>query len=508
MNFDFRFYWTLFLRRLPLMAAFFLFCAGVGVALALKLPTTYTSQARMLVEAPQISDLQDVRTAGAEQLEIIQQSLMTRANLIDIANDRKVFGPDHGMSPDQVVRQMRDMTKIKKSAGRNKATTMAIGFNASTPRGAADVVNDYVTLILEENARLQGNRTDNTLAFFAQEVARLSTDLNLQSEKIVAFKQANAEALPDTLDFRLNRETLLQERVSLSERNIAQLREQRRRLTDVFEATGRVTAPQREQLSPEEQRLMQLNAELEAMRLRFSDTNPKVQILLSQIKQLEAQVAAMGGSSTGTQDNSQETYFKLQLAQIDSQIETIDANRQNDLGELTRLRSSIEATAANGIALAELERDYANIQAQYNGAVTRRDQAQISQSANSSGLIGRIRVIEPATVPDSPSSPNRPLVAAAGVGMGLASMGAIFFLLELLNRTIRRPAELTREFGITPLATIPYMQTKRHFWIRRSLKLILLLLVIVAIPLGLWAIDTYYSPLDLIYDRLLQKVGL
>lgn len=507
MNLDFKFYWSLFVRRLPVMTAVFLLCAGIGIALAFKLPTTYSSRARMLVEAPQISGLEGVQKAGAEQLEIIQQSLMTRANLIDIANDRNVFGKNHGLSPDQVVAKMREMTVIRRSSGRNRATLMSITFNASKPRIAANVANDYVTLILAENESLQGGKVERTLEFFAQEVQRLSTNLNLQSEKIVAFKQANIDALPDTLNYRLNRESMLQERVTQLTRQLANAGERRQRLVDVFEATGQVTNPRRRELTTSEKRLANLEAKLEGMRLTLSDSNPRVKVVISQIQQTRAQVAAEGGDLSDT-ETSQETIFNLQLAEIDGQIENLESNRTNDMKELEVLRASIQETATNGITLADLERDYANIQNQYNNAVSRRDQAQISQSATTSNLTGQIRLIEPPTVPNAPASPNRPAVAAAGVGVGIGAMAALFALLEVLNRAIRRPVELTKSLGVTPLATIPYMQTRRSFWLRRSLKFLVLIVVIMIVPLILWAVDTYYRPLDLIFDRLMQQIGL
>ncbi len=147
-------------------------------------------------------------------------------------------------------------------------------------------------------------------------------------------------------------------------------------------------------------------------------------------------------------------------------------------------------------------------QMQYNQAIERRDQAQVSEQIELSARGQRITVIEQASVPTEPSSPNRPLVAAGGIATGLMSMAGLFVLLEVLNRTIRRPVELTAALGVTPLATIPYMQTRRQFWTRRLLKLTLLLAVIIAVPVALWAIDTYYRPLDLIYSRLLQQIGL
>ena len=507
MTFDLKFYWTLFLRRLPVMAALFLFCAGIGVALAIKLPTTYEATARMLVEAPQISDLPGtIETNGAEQLEIIQQRLMTRANLIDIANRRDVF--ERGMTPDQIVTRMRDATDIDRSSGRNRATLMSISFNAGDPQTVANVVNDYVTLVLNENQRLRTGRAENTLAFFTQEVDRLNTELDLQSERIVAFKSANAGALPDSLDYRLNRETLVQERVSRAEREIAGLRDQRQRVIQVYEATGRIQVAEEQQLSPAEQQLAQLRAQLESQRLVYSDTNPRVRVLLTQISQLEAEVAAQTGTSSDSAAPDQESILNIALAQIDSQIELRQQNLTDDQAELDELRTSIERTAANGIALDALERDYTNAQLQYNQAIERRDQAQVSEQIELSARGQRITVIEQASVPNAPASPNRPLVAIGGVGAGLMAMAGLFFLLEVLNRTIRRPVELTAALGGTPLATIPYMQTRRQFWTRRLLKLTLLLAVIVAVPVALWAVDTYYRPLDLIYTRVLQQLGL
>ena len=44
MNFDLRFYWGLLLKRLPVMMALFLVCAGLGLATAYSLPPTYRSE--------------------------------------------------------------------------------------------------------------------------------------------------------------------------------------------------------------------------------------------------------------------------------------------------------------------------------------------------------------------------------------------------------------------------------------------------------------------------------
>ena len=120
----------------------------------------------------------------------------------------------------------------------------------------------------------------------------------------------------------------------------------------------------------------------------------------------------------------------------------------------------------------------------------------------------RISVIEQASVPNDPSSPNRPLFIIAGAGLGMALAVAYFVLLEALNRTIRRPAELTSALGITPLVTIPMIESVTHRRLRRTARVVVFLIVITGVPAALWAVDTHYQPLDLLADRVISRLGL
>lgn len=508
MNLDMKFYGKLLLRRLPAMAALFLLCSGIAIALAIKLPTIYSTGATLLVEAPQISDLDTSGGVGsAEQLEIIQQRLMTRANLIDIANSRDVF--IDRMTPDDIVGEMRDKTNIERSSGRDRATLMEITFDARSGQIAAAVVNDFVTLILSENVEIRTSRAEDTLAFFDQEVDRMGTELSLQSERILTFKNENSDALPEGLDFRLNRQSTLQERVARDEREISSLKDQRKRVVSIYEATGRLQEAPQEQLSPEQRQLNELQAQLTAMKSTLSETNPRVKVLASRVAQLEATVKAQVGAGSGQDiNNDQATLLDITLAQIDSQVQTLEESIERANSELDDINLSINRTAPNQIALEALNRDYDNLQNQYNEAVTNRNQAQAIERAELGGKTERITVIEQASVPNEPSSPNRPLVVAGGIAAGLVLAGGLFFLLELLNNSIRRPKEIIKALGIAPLATIPYMESRRGKWLRRSFQVASFLIVLIGVPAGLWAIDQYYLPLDLLVERLMTRVGL
>lgn len=516
---DLNFYLTLFLRRLPVMMIFILVATGLAVITAMKMPETYSTSARLLVEAPQIPErmvASTVQTDAAEQLDVLQQRLMTRANLIDIANRFQVFEDLREMDPDRVVEAMREATGIRRTTGRDQATLLTLSFEARSPQIAADVVNQYVTLILEESSSSRIRQAERTLQFFEQEVQRLGDELDRQSAVIAAFRSENAEALPEDQSYRLNRQALLQERISRLERDIAGAEAQRREIVRVFESTGQVRpggTPQAAR-TPEEEQLIVTRAELEHARTIYSETSPRVTRLRTLVERLEAVVAAqttarLPGAAEGEQVvTAEQALFNATLAEIDTRLQMTKEELVTTGAELEQLQQAIARSSSNGIQLAALQRDYENLQARYTGAVNNLNQARMSERIETTAQGQRISVIENANVPSQPSGPNRTKIILMGLGAGLGLAGAWFVLLEMLNRSVRRPSELVSRFKVTPLAVIPYMESRGEKLRRRIGLIAATATVMIAVPLGLWYVDTYYLPLDLLVQKGLSRLGL
>lgn len=500
---DLRFYWSLLMRRLPVMLALLIICSAFGAVWAVKAPPTYTTSARLLVENPQILENRDSELAS-EMLQVIEQQLMTRANLIDIANKLSVFPAGNGLSVDDKVTQMRENTAIRRTAGRDQATMMTVSFTSPNPRTAAAVVNEMTTLILGANTRNRVGQAEGRLTFFQQEVQRLSEDLNRQNALILEFKSQHADALPENLRYRQDRQSILQERVARLESDIAMQQAQREEMVRLFEQTGNVpisNAPQ----TPDQQRLAALQSELNAVLGVYAESSPRVQALRKRIEIAQSVVDAQAGPEV---ENSGNALLDMNLSQIDSRISTMRGELAQAHQELETLAQSINDTASNAIALGGLERDQANIQTRYNAAVASLDQARQVERVEASSQGQRITVIELASVPSKPSGPNRKKLAAAGIGLGLGLAGAFFALMELLNNAIRRPAELRSRFQITPLAVIPYIETRHERRHRRFVGLAAILAVLIIIPLGLWAVHTQYMPLDILAQKVVNRLGL
>lgn len=506
MNLNLRFYWSLLLRRLPVMLALFLVCSGIGIAVSLSRPDTYSATARLSIADAQI-DASGARTVQTdqEQLEIIEQRLMTRPNLLDIARRFNVLDNQSDLSPDEIVREMRAATTIRNRSGRSQATLMTVTFRARTGRLAADVVNEYVTLIQEYDTQTTDDLITNRKRFWQQEVDRISQNIDLQSGRIVAFKNENACCLPDDLPNRLDRQNVLQERLSQLDREEALLEKQKADVIRLYETTGLV-ASQTTPTTPAEQQLAALKLELTQKLAIYSEDSYRIRGLKNQIASLETVVASQ--VDTTTPEPTTNVTLDIALGEVNSRLETLAQERQTAMDELARLEESIVATSSNAIALDGLEREYQNFQGLYNSAVKELSNAQQAEQVVARSQGQKIDVFENASVPTEPAGPNRLALSAAGIGLGSALAMGYFLLLELLNRTIRRPAEIRSKFGIIPIATVPYLETQRQKFIRRALLLASSIVVLIGVPTLLWYIDQYYRPLDQLMTQVLSKIGL
>ena len=121
-NLDLKFYWAVFLRRLPYFLVIVAFLTAVAVTVAMILPPVYTSSASMLVEPQQIPGELAQTTVPVnpyEQAQIIEQRLMTRANLLALAKRIGLYADiDPPMSANAMVSDIRDAHRVHRLRAR------------------------------------------------------------------------------------------------------------------------------------------------------------------------------------------------------------------------------------------------------------------------------------------------------------------------------------------------------------------------------------------------------
>jgi uncharacterized protein involved in exopolysaccharide biosynthesis len=466
-NIDLRFYFSILLRRLPYVASITVVVLFAALAGTWFISPKYSSSAKILAEAPQIpAELarSTVALSAVEQLQILQQQITARDDLVALAKRLNVYSDYTEIPSDEdTVKDMRSRIKFEQlqfeiQSNSQGATVFNVSFIADRPDMAAKVANELAALILDKNQRQRTDRAGSTLQFFNQKVSKLSSDLNKIEADILVFKTQNKDTLPENLDFRRSQQGGLQDRLLSLQREEFDLHTKRGNLIATYANPGKFAgaAP----LTPEQQILADLNRALAEQLSIFSETSPNIAALRSRIAVLQSRLVGSPTRETQTEKsaNSEPVApfgLDLQLTDIDSRLTSIEKEKISLTQHIEDLSRSITGTPASETALNSLERNRQNIQMQYNAAIAQRAEALTGEQIEMRSDGGRFSLLEAATPPASAVGLKRSRIVALG---GLAGLGlgfALVVLLELLNKTIRRPAELAQLLQMQPLATIP-----------------------------------------------------
>lgn len=521
---DPRFLFSVLLRRFPifLLTAVVIF-SGFAAA-AVLLPAAYTSSAKILVESQQIPTnlvQSTVTSQAAERLRVIQQRLLTRDNLLEIAAEYNVFRDRREMSPSDIVDEMRKQSSFQadaldgaKRGDASLAVVFRVSFSAANGTVAARVAGEYVTRILENNLKLRTGRAADTYEFFEQETQRLGGELTAVEAEMVDFKRANRETLPETLDFRTTQLQRVQQQLQLLDREVANLQERRKQLLEIVENPENL-AKQERPLTESEKIKQQLQRELELRSALLSDAHPEIRALKTRISSLDNAIAQERKDMDEQLQDTSSQLVETQMKQIRQQMEEVDTRLSQISDETVQLerqeaslQRSIGETPNTQMALAALQRNYGNLQDQYTDARSKLAVSATGEQLELKQQAERFEVIEEAVVPDSPNKPNRIKILVMGVGAGGGGGLALIILLEFLNKAIRRPSDIINTLDMQPLAVIPYIYTDEELRRRSRVKWSLIVISIGGTIACLVLLHIYYLPLDMLVRKVMVATEL
>jgi uncharacterized protein involved in exopolysaccharide biosynthesis len=198
-GFDLSYYLAILRKRFLYFFLPFLFVSAAGGAATVLWPPTYMSEGKILVESQQIpTDLvrPTVTSTAKERIQVIQQRVMTRDNLLALLDKYKLY-PDRRdrLSRTELLDLMRENIHVEpidldQASGRASQTiALKVGFSDRSPQVATQLANELVTLFLNEDARNRTNRAMETTRFLARESQRLEGELAAIETKLAEAKR-------------------------------------------------------------------------------------------------------------------------------------------------------------------------------------------------------------------------------------------------------------------------------------------------------------------------------
>jgi len=229
------------------------------------------------------------------------------------------------------------------------------------------------------------------------------------------------------------------------------------------------------------QQLEVAQATLQQMQTRLTPQHPDILRMKRVIAELQkkADIEALAKPvSPGTPTVSPaERLKKNRIAEMKAELEKIDKQiaarvelEQRLHATVATYQKRIEAAAGRQSDLTELSRDYLTLQSTYTGLLGKKEDSKVAANLERRQIGEQFKILDPARLPERPTSPNRPRLQsiglAAGIGVGLALMA----LIEYLDKTLKSEVDVTAALNLLVLATVPILpEVDAHVGRRRKI---------------------------------------
>lgn len=462
------------------------------------LPDSYSSSSRVFVNTDSVLDPllrgMTVRPNSEQRVRMMTQTLLSDSNLEQIAREADL---DVLMERDDVSGLVGMLRGINFNGSRRN-NIYTISFSHSNPEIAYRVVRQTVDLFMEQG--LGGTRNDITASsdFIQRQINRYADLLSEKEAELRNLRRNHPEIIGDgqELQTRIENERELLEDARL-EREV--LRERIQALQARLEKAGEGSEEQPSGYSnPDlEARISRLEQQLDDLQRSYTEAHPDVKqtrrVLEDLREQRQQEVAAYQASNSGKGgDGGGSSPLEMELLEAQSQVAALDTRIKRRAEQLAELEEKAKQVPQIESKYRSLQRNYEVLQESYRQLLSRREQAMLSGYVASETEAVDFRVLEPPRRPNSPASPNRPLLASGVLVAGLASGGGFAFLLAQLRGTVMSPGRLGELTGRPVLGQISRVRTPQHRQ-RRRLEMLVFFLALSALLAAYAGVLWYFT---------------
>ncbi len=485
---------------------------GIGTAIALsavaavairRLPSIYRAEAVVLVNTQSIPErfvAPTVTTAVDDRLNKITREIKSGDRLRELIRDFDVYHKLNEQSPDAAVAKIRADMDITFDRGWTNARTggFRVAYKGSDPKVVAAVANRLANIFIEENSRVREGEAQGTSRFIDKQLQEAKDRLDQLESRVSQYKVRHNGELPqqeNELNGALTRLQLSlqgdQDAIGRAEQNKAMLLQSLKAAEleqDILEraavkpkAAGiRMPIPGVAAPDPPK-RSESLKAQLQLLLQRYSEDHPDVKRARAELaraleqERLEGDAAARAPASAASSpaepevsENVPETaitsvesvrarertaQLKLQIAELDREIQTRGADRSNILSQINAYQGRIESLPIREQELSGLTRDLEIAKNVYTSLVSKKDSAEMGEDMERASQAEKFTLFEAAKVPTAPFAPNRRLYMAVACGASLIFGIVLAIGKELKNNVLLGEWELPK--GTPILSRVP-----------------------------------------------------
>jgi len=452
----------------------------IGWAYVATMPDQYEASARVFVDTqsvlnPLLRGL-TVETDDSRRIRMMTSVLFSRENMEKLARmtdlDLRAKTP-HEM--DQLASDLKSRVGLG-AAGDN---IYRINFEDAKPELAKRVVQSMLTMFVESN--LGDSRQDQDAAehFLQREIKSYEQRLDEADRRLKDFKARHMDVLSQKGGY-YERLTDARQQLAAAQEQLELATKRRDELSTQLKQVGEegygqwVDQSAQDIASPTEDRIKDLQNQLDNLLLKYTDRHPDVIAIRETIARLrvkakkergeylaaqKADTASDGQTSTANANNPVYQQMRLVLSQAQADIAAQQAKVAALKKQVIDLGHAIDEGLKVDAKAKQLNRDYGILQSNYHTLMARLEQARLTRQVDTSVDTVRFRVLDPPKVPQKPSGPNRILLSSTVFGVALLAGLGIAFVLSQLRPVFEDRRQLNEALGIPVLGSVNMLWT-------------------------------------------------
>ena len=495
-------------RRLKVVLIPALLAPLTGFMISYAFSPKYTSQSLVLVEGQKVPDnmVQPMITADFTQRIATMQQRVLAANRLRPMLERLGIKPENQHDVIQQIRQsmavepvVTDLTtaaaqqkgsstaKKKSSAGAPLLPGFNVSFTSNNPQQAQQICNELTSLLLEENLQSRIEIVKSTTDFLGRQVDDAKRALDEQDSKLAAFKKQYMGQLPSDQENNLRMLMSLNSQLDATTQTLSRAQQDKTYTEGLLAQQVAAWRANQSSTNPQvlEQQLTALQAQLLQLQARYTDDYPdvvKTKADIAEVQKKLAEVKTAQGKATDTTEKADATeppevrQLRLQIHQYENVMAQATADQKKLQSSIQLYESRTAMSPAVEQQYEQMTRDHDNAQAVYHDLLAKESTSELATSMENQQEGEQMRILSPASLPDSPSFPNRLYFAGGGFGAGVALAISLAIWLELRDKSIRTDKDAAAATDLPFLVSIPWLgeeeevaaNGKRHFWGRRN----------------------------------------
>lgn len=431
------------------------------------------------------------------QVAMMQAVMLSRPNLEKVARETDLFlRMDSRQDQESLIDSLEERIQLEgtqaSGGGRRAAASnqFMVSFEDSNPKAAHRVVQSLLDTFMEDSLGMKRSDAGVAERFLRQQLEDYERRLTEAEARLADFKKSNVGLMPGTSGDYYQRLDQSMARLGELRARYQQVSERRNELARQLkgeEPTFGLTAPVG--AAPIDSQIASYQARIDQLLLQYTEKHPEIVALRDTIARLEeekkqgAEVSSTVAPPVGTTSedmlmrsldmNPVYQSMKISLSQADAELAEVRGQIAAQEQAIGGLRSRMDAIPQVEAELSKLTRDYQVTKAQYDELLQRLESARISEQADQSTEDVKFRVIEPPTVPITPSAPNRSLLSALVL---LASLGAglgFALLLQQIRPVFSTKDSLRQVTGLPVLGSVTAAVVGAFVpWYRRQMALV------------------------------------